>query len=342
MPFPLCCLLVVTLLAALVAPHGAQAQDDDVGACAYDLTGDGAISTNDLLMILALFGRQSTTSATVAAADVSGDGIVGTSDLLGLLAVYGRSCGEAPAGPEAAAAAFAEVTFDPFTPLVAVSSAIYFDGGDLSAIESGQTLIRCATSLQAASCHPTRWCLSTMARDTTGASRGCSWLTTLSRTLTSRTALTTRGTCRTSHRSPRAFAQWHKFTNAEGCVRQNSCSQPEWTQGTVVLDENLMWQLFTKSQKFVASLIIPLDGLSDEEISPCSTQTHWKKTTGTCDLDTPLEGATLASLSAGHLMWTVPSASTARQWQTQRHSPVPHSPQSINTLRCTLPWVRSR
>eukprot|EP01046_Picozoa_sp_COSAG06_P073606 COSAG06_NODE_22093_length_734_cov_1.083465_2_plen_174_part_01 len=86
MPFPLCCLLVVTLLAALVAPHGAQAQDDDVGACAYDLTGDGAISTNDLLMILALFGRQSTTSTTVVAADVSGDGIVGTSDLLGLSA----------------------------------------------------------------------------------------------------------------------------------------------------------------------------------------------------------------------------------------------------------------
>ena len=138
MPFPLCCLLVVSLLAALLAPHGAQAQGDDAGACAYDLTGDGAISTNDLLMILALFGRQSTTSATVAAADVSGDGIVGTSDLLGLLAVYGRSCGEAPAGPEAAAAAFAEVTVDPFTPLVAVSSAIYFDGGDLSAIESGQ------------------------------------------------------------------------------------------------------------------------------------------------------------------------------------------------------------
>ena len=91
------------------------------------------------------------------------------------------------------------------------------------------------------------------------------------------------------------------FMNRGGCVRQNSCSQPVFSEGTVVLNAELIRQLFTKSQKYVYSLTdLSLDGFSDDEISPCSAQTRWKKTTGrgSCDADTPLDAATLASLSA--------------------------------------------
>ena len=65
-------------------------------ACAFDFTLDGVVGTNDLLYLLASFGRTS------VIADTNGDGIVGTDDLLGLLAVYGRSCDpDAPAPPVA-------------------------------------------------------------------------------------------------------------------------------------------------------------------------------------------------------------------------------------------------
>jgi hypothetical protein len=89
------------------------------------------------------------------------------------------------------------------------------------------------------------------------------------------------------------------FTNAEGCVRQNSCSQPVWTEGTVTLDDDLMRQLFEKGQKYVYTVTgFSLDGFSDDEISACSVRTRWKKTAGACDVDTPLDAATLTSLSA--------------------------------------------
>ena len=89
------------------------------------------------------------------------------------------------------------------------------------------------------------------------------------------------------------------FTNARGCVRQNSCAQPEWTEGNVTLDAELMQSLFTKSQKYVYAVTgFSLEGFSNDEISACSVQTRWKKSPGSCDADTPLDDATLASLSA--------------------------------------------
>ena len=89
------------------------------------------------------------------------------------------------------------------------------------------------------------------------------------------------------------------FTNARGCVRQSSCAQPEWTEGNVTLDAELMRSLFTKSQKYVYALTgFSLEGFSNDEISACSVQTRWKKSPGSCDADTPLDDGTLASLSA--------------------------------------------
>ena len=55
--------------------------------CPSDLTGDGFVSTEDLLMLLATFGRVD------CDLDVVGtDGIVNTVDLLQLLADFGRPC----------------------------------------------------------------------------------------------------------------------------------------------------------------------------------------------------------------------------------------------------------
>jgi hypothetical protein len=85
------------------------------------------------------------------------------------------------------------------------------------------------------------------------------------------------------------------FTNAEGCVRQNSCSEPVWTEGTVTLNEDLLRQLFTKSQKYVYYLTDM--GPMDATHSPCSAASRWKKTIGACEPDTPLDVATLASIS---------------------------------------------
>ena len=51
-----------------------------------DLTGDGVVSTNDLLYLLAAWGD------TASPADFNGDGIVGTDDLLIVLSAYGDTC----------------------------------------------------------------------------------------------------------------------------------------------------------------------------------------------------------------------------------------------------------
>lgn len=138
-------MIVLSCAAALLAataPRRAGAQL--AAACAYDLTDDGIVGTNDLLYLLAAFGR-STSSPTAALADVNGDGVVGTTDLLGLLAMYGRTCSAPPPpvpiiAPEAAAAEFAAelaaAAADPSTPIVAVVSEITFDG-DVSLVAEG-------------------------------------------------------------------------------------------------------------------------------------------------------------------------------------------------------------
>ena len=89
------------------------------------------------------------------------------------------------------------------------------------------------------------------------------------------------------------------FTNARGCVRQNSCARPQWTDGSVTLNHTLMRDLFTKSEKYVYAITgFSLEGFSNDEISACAVETRWKKTAGSCGMDTPLDAATLASLSA--------------------------------------------
>ena len=140
-------------LSLLLAGAVAQAQVSTVvmpanDPCAYDLTEDNLVSTNDLLYLLATFGRDAASDPAAQAADVDGSGSVGTSDLLGLLAVFGRTCqqqpvsGPAPPPPvslQDAAAEFAAAmsVVDPYTTLVAISSSIHFSG-DLSAIAIGQ------------------------------------------------------------------------------------------------------------------------------------------------------------------------------------------------------------
>ena len=58
----------------------------------------------------------------------------------------------------------------------------------------------------------------------------------------------------------------------------------------MTLSDDLMQQMFANGQKYVYSLTgFSLDGFSDDEISPCSVQTRWKKSAGACDVDTPLD-----------------------------------------------------
>lgn len=139
-------LLLGEATAQVFNPAVVQPGGDD--ACAYDLTGDGLVSTNDLLYLLAAFGRDAASDLAADAADVNNDGVVGTSDLLALLAVYGRPCATAGGTPpppppppvdlQTAAAEFAAAmgAADPYTTLVAVSSTIHF-AGDLAAIATG-------------------------------------------------------------------------------------------------------------------------------------------------------------------------------------------------------------
>ena len=119
-------------------------------ACGWDLSGDNLVSTNDLLFLLAVFGRSTAGDANAAAADGNGDGIVSTTDLLGLLAVFGQGCdpngGGPPAPPpppitpQAAAAEFtaalAAAAADPATPIIAIASEITFPG-DVSLVAVG-------------------------------------------------------------------------------------------------------------------------------------------------------------------------------------------------------------
>ena len=116
-------------------------------ACGWDLSGDGLVATNDLLFLLAVYGRQAADDANAAAADGNGDGIVSTVDLLGLLAVFGQTCSVGvppppppPITPQAAASEFAAAlsaaATDPAAPLIAIASEITFPG-DVSMVAVG-------------------------------------------------------------------------------------------------------------------------------------------------------------------------------------------------------------
>lgn len=92
---------------------------------------------------------------------------------------------------------------------------------------------------------------------------------------------------------PAAARSWN---NRRGCVRRNACAEPEFSSGTVVLDDELMAQLFRRSSKYVYYISgLRLEG-SDVEVSPCLVDSRWVKTTGTCENDTPLDDATRETL----------------------------------------------
>jgi hypothetical protein len=61
-----------------------------------DTTGDGIVSTNDLLFVLAVWGRETAgvddQAVAAQAADFNSDGAVNTDDLLLLLARFGQTC----------------------------------------------------------------------------------------------------------------------------------------------------------------------------------------------------------------------------------------------------------
>ena len=69
-------LLAAAALLALGSAPAALAQTTvfnfDSGACAEDLTGDGFVSTNDLLYLLASYGRSAATEPAAAWADLDG------------------------------------------------------------------------------------------------------------------------------------------------------------------------------------------------------------------------------------------------------------------------------
>lgn len=138
----------VLALVAATGPTPVSAQSThQSGPCGYDLNGDGLVSTNDLLYILAVFGRQVAEDSSFGIADGNGDGLINTQDLLGLLASFGRTCEDLtapppppPITPEAAAAEFeavlAAIAEDPTAPLVAIASAITFEG-DITMVAEG-------------------------------------------------------------------------------------------------------------------------------------------------------------------------------------------------------------
>ena len=115
------------------------------------MTVDGIVGVDDLLFLLAVFGRDPATDAQAAAADGNSDGVAGVEDLLGLLSAYGRSCESQtppptppPAPPavspeEAAAefeAALAAAATDPATPQTSIFSAVAFQG-DFTMVAEG-------------------------------------------------------------------------------------------------------------------------------------------------------------------------------------------------------------
>ncbi|MFM9958589.1 MAG: hypothetical protein ACKVZJ_10970 [Phycisphaerales bacterium] len=72
--------VTVTNIALLVAPPS---------ACAGDVTGDGAVNTEDLVGLLGDFGGVFVTGTP---ADLNGDGVVNTLDLTTLLGAFGAAC----------------------------------------------------------------------------------------------------------------------------------------------------------------------------------------------------------------------------------------------------------
>lgn len=140
--------LLAVMAATGPAEVASQTSNHHVGgSCGWDLNSDGIVSTNDLLYLLACFGDTVADNPSVLSADGTGDGVIGTTDLLGLLAFFGRTCEDLsspppspPVTPEAAAAEFeaalAAVANDPTAAVVAISSAITFEG-DISMLAEG-------------------------------------------------------------------------------------------------------------------------------------------------------------------------------------------------------------
>jgi hypothetical protein len=77
------------------APAPAPAAPAAASVCP-DTTGDGIVSTNDLLFVLAVWGRETAgvddQAVAAQAADFNSDGAVNTDDLLLLLARFGQTC----------------------------------------------------------------------------------------------------------------------------------------------------------------------------------------------------------------------------------------------------------
>jgi uncharacterized protein (DUF1800 family) len=88
------------------------------------------------------------------------------------------------------------------------------------------------------------------------------------------------------------------FTNRRGCVRKNACADPEYSSGTVRLNDNIMRQLFKRSNKFVYYISgLRFDSASASSVTPCSVTSRWAKSAGPCQTDTALDNATKTILS---------------------------------------------
>lgn len=93
-------------------------------------------------------------------------------------------------------------------------------------------------------------------------------------------------------------AATQSFANRRGCIRRNACAEPEFSSGTVLLDDELMTQLFRRSSKYVYYIRgLRVEGLADADISPCLVSSRWVKSTGSCEADTPLDDATRTALT---------------------------------------------
>lgn len=89
------------------------------------------------------------------------------------------------------------------------------------------------------------------------------------------------------------------FANRRGCIRRNACAEPEFSSGTVLLDSELMTQLFRRSSKYVYYIRgLRTEGLADADVSPCLVSSRWTKSTGSCEADTPLDDTTRTALIA--------------------------------------------
>jgi hypothetical protein len=77
--------LLLALAMATVGPRKSTAQQSSATACIFDFDGNGLVGTDDLLWLLAAFGREAFDTRFDAAPDTNGDGVVNAPDLLGLL-----------------------------------------------------------------------------------------------------------------------------------------------------------------------------------------------------------------------------------------------------------------